>query len=90
MALVGLDMPGRQQLGLSGDALPVAAVPAAGGQSTQMMAALDGLNARFGRGTVQLALGLGLKGGGPVPWQGQAAWRTPAYTTRLEELMMVN
>jgi DNA polymerase V len=54
-----------------------------------MMAALDGLNARFGRGTVQLAAALGPKGGGAVPWKGQAAWRTPAYTTRLEDLMIV-
>ena len=90
VVLAGLEVPGGQQLGLFGDALPVAARPAAGGQSTQMMAALDGLNARFGRGTVQLAAALGPKGGGPVPWQGQAAWRTPAYTTRLEDLMVVN
>ena len=60
------------------------------GQSAQMMAALDGLNARFGRGTVNLAAALGAKGGGPEPWKGQAAWRTPAYTTRLEDLMTVN
>ena len=90
VVLAGLEVPGGQQLGLFGDALPVAAVPAAGGQSAQMMAALDGLNARFGRGTVQLATALGPKGGGPEPWQGQAAWRTPAYTTRLEDLMLVN
>ena len=44
---------------------------------------------RFGRGTVQLAAALGPKGGGAVPWKGQAAWRTPAYTTRLEDLMIV-
>ena len=69
---------------------PLAAGAAVEGRSAQMMAALDGLNARFGRGTVQLAAALGPKGAGPVPWQGQAAWRTPAYTTRLEDLMMVN
>jgi DNA polymerase V len=55
-----------------------------------MMAALDVLNERFGRGTVQLAAALGPTGGEPVPWQGQAAWRTPAHTTRLEDLLVVN
>ena len=90
VVLAGLEVPGGQQLGLFGEAAPLAAGAAAGGQSVQMMAALDGLNARFGRGTVQLAAALGSKGDGPVPWKGQAAWRTPAYTTRLEDLMMVN
>ena len=95
VVMVGLEAPGGQQLGLFGEVAPLAAglYPAGAaveGRSAQMMAALDGLNARFGRGTVQLAAALGPKGGGPVPWQGQAAWRTPAYTTRLEDLMMVN
>ncbi|QNP54515.1 DUF4113 domain-containing protein (plasmid) [Hymenobacter qilianensis] len=26
----------------------------------------------------------------PPPWQGKAQWRSPAFTTRLEELMLVN
>ncbi len=90
VVLSGLELPGGQQLGLFGEAPALAAGAAAGGKSAQVMAALDGLNARFGRGTVQLAASLGPKGGGPTPWQGQAAWRTPAYTTRLEDLMMVN
>ncbi len=90
VVMAGLEAPGGQQLGLFGEAVPLAAGAAVEGRSAQMMAALDGLNARFGRGTVQLAAALGPKGGGPVPWQGQAAWRTPAYTTRLEDLMMVN
>ena len=95
VVMAGLEAPGGQQLGLFGEVAPLAAglYPAGAaveGRSAQMMAALDGLNARFGRGTVQLAAALGPKGGGPVPWQGQAAWRTPAYTTRLEDLMMVN
>ena len=90
VVLAGLEAPGGQQLGLFGEAAPLAAGAAVSGQSAQMMAALDGLNARFGRGTVKLAAALGAKGGGPEPWKGQAAWRTPAYTTRLEDLMMVN
>jgi DNA polymerase V len=90
VVMAGLEVPSGQQLGLFGEAAPLAAGVAVDGRSAQMMAALDGLNARFGRGTVQLAAALGPNGGGPVPWQGQAAWRTPAYTTRLEDLMMVN
>ena len=90
VVMAGLEAPGGQQLGLFGEAAPLVAGAAVEGRSTQMMAALDGLNARFGRGTVQLAAALGPKGGGPVPWKGQAAWRTPAYTTRLEDLMTVN
>ena len=95
VVMAGLEAPGGQQLGLFGEAAPLAAgsYPAGAtvdGLSAQMMAALDGLNARFGRGTVQLAAALGPKGGGPVPWKGQAAWRTPAYTTRLEDLLTVN
>ncbi|NRT19350.1 DNA polymerase V [Hymenobacter sp. 9A] len=86
--LAGLEPPGGQQLGLF--EAPPAAAPAATGQGVRLMTALDGLNERFGRGTVQLAAALGPKGGGPVPWQGQAAWRTPAYTTRLEDLLTVS
>ena len=89
VVMAGLEAPNGQQLGLFGETLPLAAGAAVEGRSAQMMAALDGLNARFGRGTVQLAAALGPKGGGAVPWQGQAAWRTPAYTTRLEDLMIV-
>jgi DNA polymerase V len=89
VVLAGLEAPGGQQLGLFEAA--VAAKPAAAEpRGAQLMATLDGLNERFGRGTVRLAAALGPKGGGPVPWQGQTAWRTPAYTTRLEDLMMVS
>jgi DNA polymerase V len=90
VVLAGLEPPGGQQLGLF-EAAPVrAAAPAATGQGARLMTTLDGLNERFGRGTVQLAAALGPKGGGPVPWKGQAAWRTPAYTTRLEDLLTVS
>ena len=54
------------------------------------MAALDGANERFGRETVQLAAAMGQTGGGLALWQGQAAWHTLAYTTRLERLLVVN
>ena len=90
VVLAGLEPPGGQQLGLF-EATPLrAAGTPATGQGTRLMTALDGLNERFGRGTVQLAAALGPKSSGPVPWQGQAAWRTPAYTTRLEDLLMVS
>jgi len=59
-------------------------------RSAPMMAALRGLNEQFGRRTVQQAAALGPTGSGPVSWPGQAARRTPAYTTRLEELLAVN
>jgi len=62
-----------------------------------LMASLDALNQRFGRGTVRLATAL------PVPavpavtgsssrpaWEGKAQWRSPAFTTRLEDLLLVN
>ncbi|NML65927.1 Y-family DNA polymerase [Hymenobacter sp. RP-2-7] len=93
VVLAGLEPPGRgQQLGLFGGGpaapAPVAA-PVGPAPGAALMAVLDGLNERFGRGTVQLAAALGPAGSGPVPWQGQAAWRTPAYTTRLEDLLIV-
>jgi DNA polymerase V len=53
------------------------------------MAELDALNRRFGKGTVQLAA-MALPAGQHVaPWEGQAKWRTPQYTTRLEDLLRV-
>jgi hypothetical protein len=61
-----------------------------GATGAQLMATLDGLNERFGRGTVRLEAALRPKGGEPVLWQGQAAWRTPTYTTRLEDLLVVS
>ncbi|MCB2380410.1 Y-family DNA polymerase [Hymenobacter sp. BT635] len=56
---------------------------------TKLMAELDQLNRRFGKGTVQLAALL-LPVGQSAPWQGQAQWRTPQYTTRLEDLLLVS
>ncbi|TDN39270.1 Y-family DNA polymerase [Hymenobacter sp. UV11] len=89
VVLAGLEAPGGQQLGLF-EAAPAAQAATTEPRGAQLMATLDGLNERFGRGTVRLAAALGPKGGGPVPWQGQAAWRTPAYTTRLEDLLTVS
>ncbi|WP_370551402.1 Y-family DNA polymerase [Hymenobacter sp. BT559] len=89
VVLAGLEPPGGQQLGLFETAVAAKRAPVEP-RGSQLMATLDGLNERFGRGTVRLAAALGPKGGGPAPWQGQAAWRTPAYTTRLEDLLTVS
>ena len=53
-------------------------------KSEKLMATLDGLNSRFGRGTI--------RPGGIRPkttWSTRAGNKSPAYTTRLEELMEV-
>lgn len=62
-----------------------------------LMARLDALNQRFGRGTVRLATALpapahvGPAGSSRRPaWEGKAQWRSPAFTTRLEDLLRVN
>lgn len=53
-----------------------------------LMAALDRLNDRYGRGTVQLA-SAGL-GGDARSWTMKQQWRTPQYTTRWEELPLAH
>ena len=63
----------------------------------RLMASLDALNERFGRGTVRLASAV-LPPGPPAPvgraarppWEGKAQWCSPAFTTRLEDLLLVN
>ena len=50
----------------------------------RLMAAMDRLNDRYGRGTVQLA-SAGL-GGDARSWTMKQQWRTPQYTTRWEDL----
>jgi DNA polymerase V len=50
----------------------------------RLMLAMDGLNDRYGRGTVQLA-SAGL-GGEARSWSMKQQWRTPQYTTRWEDL----
>jgi len=53
-------------------------------RSEKLMMALDGLNARFGRGTI--------KPGGirqSPPWAARANNKSPAYTTRLSDLLEV-
>ncbi len=100
VVLDGLEPPGTgQQLGLF-DAAPARVVvpdkPALLTQRPGLMASMDALNSRFGRGTVQVATALAApallattKGTSP-PWEGKAHWRSPAFTTRLEDLLQVN
>lgn len=53
-------------------------------RSTRLMTALDAINARWGAGTLHYAAG-GIRKG----WKAQCRRRSPAYTTRWDELPMV-
>ncbi|RPD43735.1 Y-family DNA polymerase [Hymenobacter sediminis] len=90
VVLDGLEPAGRgQQLDLFAPA-PGAAPPlsCSNNRSQQLMQQVDALNRRFGRGTVRPAAAV-VAAGQPVPWAGKAQHRSPAYTTRLEELLWV-
>jgi DNA polymerase V len=52
--------------------------------ASRLMATLDRLNDRHGRGTVQLA-SAGV-GGAARSWTMKRQWRTPQYTTRWDDL----
>ncbi|NML67931.1 Y-family DNA polymerase [Hymenobacter sp. RP-2-7] len=96
VVLDGLEPPSSgQQLGLF--AAPAAVVvppaPVLVTKRADLMAQVDALNARYGRGTVRLgstvpALAV-MAGHTRAPWQGQAHWQSPAFTTRLEDLLTV-
>jgi DNA polymerase V len=93
VVLDGLEPPTTgQQLGLFAPAAPVAEVAAkVSADRPQLMATLDGLNMRFGRGTVRLGSTVPTAlVSGQAPWQGQAQWRSGAFTTRLEDLLTVS
>lgn len=54
-------------------------------KSEKLMTALDGLNARFGRGTIRPG---GIR---PTPpWAARANNKSPRYTTRLDDLLVVH
>ncbi|MBX0293188.1 Y-family DNA polymerase [Hymenobacter sp. HSC-4F20] len=82
VVLDGLEPAGQTQLTLF-EAGPVSE------KRVRLMAELDALNRRYGKGTVRLATALTPPGQRQAPWEGQAQWRTPAYTTRLEDLLLV-
>ena len=97
VVLDGLEPPGLgQQLSLFAPAatLPQPANPQLSADRPALMASLDALNQRFGQGTVRVATAV--LAPSPVgsamrpPWEGKAQWRSPAFTTRLEDLLVVN
>jgi DNA polymerase V len=93
VVLDGLEPPTTgQQLGLFAPAAPVVeAVAKVSADRPQLMTTLDGLNARFGRGTVRLGSAVPTTlVSGQAPWQGQAKWQSGAFTTRLEDLLTVS
>ncbi|RZK27337.1 MAG: DUF4113 domain-containing protein, partial [Hymenobacter sp.] len=94
VVLDGLEAPGQgQQLDLFATG-SVAPSPPTVPEQPRLMSALDALNSRFGRGTVRLASAVvlpeQLRPDGRAPWEGKAQWRTPAYTTQLEDFLTVN
>ncbi|TDN39846.1 Y-family DNA polymerase [Hymenobacter sp. UV11] len=101
VVLDGLEPPGTgQQLDLFAPAPAPLVLPekrAVLSQRPGLMASLDALNERFGRGTVRVATAVPAPGhhgtagsGARAPWEGKAQWRSPAFTTRLEDLLLVN
>ena len=100
VALDGLEPPGTgQQLDLFAPAaapLVLSEKPALVTKRPGLMASLDALNERFGLGTVRVATAVPSPGHRPPagtgtrpPWEGKAQWRSPAFTTRLEDLLVV-
>ena len=80
--LDGFERGGQEQLSLF--------APDVGKRAKRLMQKLDVLNARFGKGSVQVATALGGQvGKQPAPWKGQQQRRTPAYTTSWDELWQV-
>ena len=76
--LSGLERLGNRQRSLLDPA------PAGDGRGERLMAAMDTVNARFGRDTLRLAA-CGLE----QPWQMRQARRSPRYTTAWDELPVV-
>jgi DNA polymerase V len=93
VVLDGLEPPTTgQQLGLfAPTALVAEAAAKVSADRPQLMATVDGLNARFGRGTVRLGSAVPTTlVDGRAHWQGQAKWKSGAFTTRLEDLLTVS
>ena len=97
VVLDGLEPPGTgQQLSLFEAPIPAPSQKESASLNVDrpgLMASLDALNQRFGRGTVRVAsavlpLAQGSTSVRP-PWEGKAQWCSPAYTTRLEDLLVV-
>lgn len=65
-------------------AMDVPLMEATDPRSTALMTALDAVNSKYGRHTLRLAL-MGYQ----HPWKVKAAHRSPAYTTKLSEVVRV-
>jgi DNA polymerase V len=95
VVLDGLEPPSSgQQLGLfETPSSPSAASDTPLTDRLPLMSTIDTLNQRFGRGTVRLASAVptpaSMVGHQRAPWQGQAQWQSPAFTTRLEDVLTV-
>ncbi|MCR5888356.1 Y-family DNA polymerase [Hymenobacter sp. J193] len=90
VVLDGLEPPGRgQQLSLFTPAAEALVTAPDTGRTQQLMHTLDTLNRRFGRGTVRPAATV-VAAGQSAPWQGKAQHKSQAFTTRLEDLMLVD
>jgi DNA polymerase V len=96
VVLDGLEPPSSgQQLTLFASPAPTLATPEQlVPNRPQLMDKLDALNQRFGRGTVRLGSAVpapaSIISGLRAPWEGQAKWQSPAFTTQLEDLLTVN
>ncbi|WBA44026.1 Y-family DNA polymerase [Hymenobacter canadensis] len=89
VVLDGLERPGRgQQLSLFAPASSTATNPLSDVRAQQLMRSLDALNRQFGRGTVRPAATV-TAAGQSAPWQGKAQHKSQAFTTRLEDLLVV-
>lgn len=94
VVLDSLELPGQgQQLDLFSTRPAVTPLPTVP-ERPQLMSALDALNSRFGRGTLRLASAVvqphQLRPDGRASWEGKVQWRTPDYTTRLKDLLVVS
>nr|WP_279592474.1 DUF4113 domain-containing protein [Hymenobacter defluvii] len=88
VVLDGLEPPGRGlQLRLF-DSASTATITVPDARVQQLMHCMDTLNHRFGRGTVRPAAAVA-QAGQLTPWQGNSQYRSPAYTTRLTDLLLV-
>ncbi|GAB3572572.1 Y-family DNA polymerase [Hymenobacter daeguensis] len=89
----GVLLSGLEPAGQAAQLQLFAPGPAGPPRSEKLMAALDGLNARFGRQLVRLAAaGVAKDEQGhdqPPAWAGRAAHRSPRYTTGWHELWQV-
>lgn len=83
VVLNGLEPIGRQQLNLFTTAQDSA-------RRERLMRELDRLNELYGAGAIRFAAALPPPGVATPPWAGRCRYRTPAYTTRWEDLPWVH